>query len=140
MLFSTLNSTLFAAVVNAAKAKAAGHPAWVRAIEKAAEQVDSNPWIHEDGDALLIASATGNEIYRANGTCQCKAFLNGKPCWHRAAAQLVKRYREVEAQRQAEQLAQSAAPSAWPMTPLYNEAYHRRERAVRSYCVSDRAY
>ncbi|MET0466768.1 MAG: SWIM zinc finger family protein [Chitinophagaceae bacterium] len=51
--------------------------------------------MHFDGHALLILSDS-NEIYTANGTCQCKAFQNGRrPCWHRAAARLVKRYTEA---------------------------------------------
>jgi hypothetical protein len=50
--------------------------------------------MHIDGDALLILSGS-NEIYRANGTCQCKAFSHGHPCWNRAAARLVKRYMEA---------------------------------------------
>jgi hypothetical protein len=38
-----------------------------------------------DGDNLLVLSPS-NEIYRANCTCECKAFTLGQPCWHRAAA------------------------------------------------------
>jgi hypothetical protein len=51
--------------------------------------------MHIDGDALLILSGS-NEIYRANGTCQCKAFSHGQPCWHRAAARLIERYNEAQ--------------------------------------------
>ncbi len=50
-------------------------------------------FMHYDGHALVILSES-NEIYSANGTCQCKAFAHGKPCWHRAAARLVTRYNE----------------------------------------------
>jgi hypothetical protein len=50
--------------------------------------------MHFDGDALLVLSESG-EIYRANGACQCKAYANSQPCWHRAAARLVKRYNET---------------------------------------------
>jgi hypothetical protein len=67
---------------------------WQTAIGKAKLQIESNPYLHLDGDALLILSPS-NEIYRANGTCQCKAFEKGFPCWHRAAARLVKRYNET---------------------------------------------
>jgi hypothetical protein len=67
---------------------------WQTAIAKAKQQLESNPFMHFDGDALLILSDS-NEIYRANGTCQCKAFRNNQPCWHRAAARLVKRYNEA---------------------------------------------
>ena len=67
---------------------------WQTAIAKAKAQIESNPYLHFEGDALLILSDS-NEIYRANGTCQCKAFRNNQPCWHRAAARLVKRYNEA---------------------------------------------
>ena len=67
---------------------------WQTAIAKAKVQIESNPYLHFDGDALLILSDS-NEIYRANGTCQCKAYANDQPCWHRAAARLVKRYNEA---------------------------------------------
>ncbi len=67
---------------------------WQTAIAKAKRQIEDNPFMHFDGDALLILSDS-NEIYRANGTCQCRAYVNGQPCWHRAAARLVKRYNEA---------------------------------------------
>jgi hypothetical protein len=74
---------------------AAGSRRWEVAIVKAKQQIESNPYMHFDGDALLILSPESSEIYRANGTCQCKAFTHGQPCWHRAAARLVKRYNET---------------------------------------------
>jgi hypothetical protein len=64
---------------------------WQMAITKAKSELESNPYMHIDGDALLILSPSG-EIYSANGACQCKAFANNQPCWHRAAARLVERY------------------------------------------------
>jgi len=67
---------------------------WQMAITKARAELEANPYMHLDGDALLILSDS-NEIYRANGTCQCKAYAHGQPCWHRAAARLVKRYMEA---------------------------------------------
>jgi hypothetical protein len=67
---------------------------WQTAIAKAKQQLDENPYLHFDGEALLILSPSG-EIYSANGTCQCKAYLSGQPCWHRAAARLIKRYNEA---------------------------------------------
>lgn len=67
---------------------------WRTAIVKAKQQIESNPYIHFDGQALLILSPSG-EIYTANGTCQCKAYMSGQPCWHRAAARLVERYNET---------------------------------------------
>jgi len=82
-------------VVAAAKAKAANSPAWLRAIEKAHTHLIENPYISETEDGLLILSDSG-KTYHANGICQCKAWEFGRrPCWHRAAAQLVRRYREA---------------------------------------------
>jgi hypothetical protein len=49
--------------------------------------------MHYDGHALIILSPS-NEIYEANGACQCRAFKNHQPCWHRAAARIVERYQE----------------------------------------------
>jgi len=67
---------------------------WQMAIAKAKQEIESNPFMHFDGHALIILSAS-NEIYSANGTCQCKAYAHGQPCWHRAAARIVERYNEA---------------------------------------------
>jgi hypothetical protein len=68
---------------------------WQMAIVKAKQQIESNPYMHYDGHALLVLSPSG-ELYSANGTCQCKAYQHGNPCWHRAASRLVQRYTEDE--------------------------------------------
>jgi hypothetical protein len=81
------------AVIQEAFDKVGSNRRWQTAIVKAKRQLESNPYIHHDGAALLILSDS-NEIYRANGTCQCKAYQSGNPCWHRAAARLVERYME----------------------------------------------
>jgi hypothetical protein len=86
-----LDANRLAEVVQAAFDKATGSRRWQMAIARAKVELESNPYIHRDGSALLILSPS-NEIYRANGTCQCKAFAHGQPCWHRAAARLVERY------------------------------------------------
>jgi hypothetical protein len=102
-----LNITQLEQVIETAKAKAANSPRWLAAIEKAAEQLISNPYISEiDDHSLLIASATGNDIYISNGSCQCKSFQYGKPCWHRSAARLVQLYREAES-------ASASQPLSW---------------------------
>lgn len=88
-----LNEERMSAVVQEAFDKVAGSRRWQTAIAKAKQQIETNPYIHFDGAALLILSDS-NEIYRANGVCQCKAFEQGQPCWHRAAARLVQRYLE----------------------------------------------
>lgn len=88
-----LNEERMAAVIQEAFDKVADSRRWQTAIARAKQQIESNPFLHFDGEALLILSPS-NEIYRANGVCQCKAFEQGYPCWHRAAARLVERYME----------------------------------------------
>lgn len=68
---------------------------WTNAINKAAEELLNNPFVHFRGDCLVIWSASG-EVYEANGICQCAAYLSGQPCRHRAAYKLMKRYIERE--------------------------------------------
>lgn len=89
-----LNADRLAAVVQAAFDRAQGSCRWEHAIVKAKQQLESNPFIHFDGSALLVLSDS-NAIYRANGSCQCRAFAQGQPCWHRAAARIIERYREA---------------------------------------------
>jgi hypothetical protein len=74
--------------------KVSGNWRWETAIAKAKAQLEWNPYMHFDGQSLLILSPSG-EIYTANGTRQCKAYRSGQPCWHCAAARLVKRYNET---------------------------------------------
>jgi hypothetical protein len=88
-----INEETMRAVAVEAFDKAEGSGRWQRAIAKAVEQIRENPYIHFDGDAALILSPS-NEIYSANGACQCKAYAKGQPCWHRATARLLKRYEE----------------------------------------------
>ncbi|MCI0338816.1 MAG: hypothetical protein L0226_14670 [Acidobacteria bacterium] len=87
-----------------AKAKAANHPAWVRAIERAAQVLRENPYIEllENGDVLFL-SATSNTLYQINGKCAaengqpCKGYTyNNGVCYHRAIKQLIVRYLEAE--------------------------------------------
>ncbi len=59
----------------------------------------------EADKSLLIWSQKSNNIYTANGVCQCHAFEQGSPCFHRAAARLVRLYMETEnAPVQAEEI------------------------------------
>ena len=90
-----LNEERMRRIAQQAFDKAEGSKRWQHAIAKAVGQLRDNPYVHFDGEALLILSDS-NEIYSANGTCQCPAFEKGFPCWHRAAARLVKRYFEAQ--------------------------------------------
>jgi hypothetical protein len=68
---------------------------WINAIGKAAVEFETNPFLSWDSDSKhLIIWSKSNEIYEANGTCQCRAFEQGLPCYHRALARLIQRYFE----------------------------------------------
>jgi hypothetical protein len=68
---------------------------WINAIGKATVEFESNPFIAWDAENRhLTIWANSNEIYEANGTCQCRAYLEGFPCYHRALARLIQRYFE----------------------------------------------
>ena len=90
-----LNEERMQQIAQAAFEKAEGSKRWQHAIAKAVAQLRDNPVMHFDGEALLILSDS-NQIYSANGVCQCKAFEAGQPCWHRTAARLVRRYFEAQ--------------------------------------------
>jgi len=72
---------------------------WINAIAKAVVEIEENgvfmTWQEAD-KSLLIWSQKSNNIYTANGVCQCRAFEQGSPCFHRAAARLVRLYMETE--------------------------------------------
>ncbi|HEX8920653.1 MAG TPA: hypothetical protein VF766_04205 [Pyrinomonadaceae bacterium] len=88
-----VDQSRFEQVISAAIESASDNRRWTNAIRKAVEQIETNPYLHMQDGALLVLSSS-NEIYTANGTCQCKAYMSGQPCWHRAAARLLKRYQE----------------------------------------------
>ena len=71
---------------------------WINAIAKATAQIELHGEFMNYDTAenhLVIWSQDSNEIYTANGVCQCKAFERGAACWHRAAARLVRLYLEL---------------------------------------------
>jgi hypothetical protein len=75
---------------------AANGKRWINAIAKAVIEIENNPFMSFDArsHSLLMMSNASNKIYTANGTCQCRAFENGYPCKHRAAARLCAIYVE----------------------------------------------
>ncbi len=94
-----LNLTIWNQTIETAKAKAAGNPRWLTAIEKAADAVINGKWIiTELVDGCMITTESG-ETYKANGHCQCQAFAHGQACKHRAAARLIDLYNETLAAR-----------------------------------------
>jgi len=92
------NETKFKTTIETALNNAAKFPRWQNATKKAVAQIEDNAEFMEFDEKenyLLIWSPGSNEIYTANGVCQCKAFEQGYPCWHRAAARLVRNYHEL---------------------------------------------
>jgi len=69
---------------------------WINAIARATAEIEINPYMtyNHDSKSLLMMSDTSNEIYNANRTCSCKAYSQGFPCRHRAAARLITIYIE----------------------------------------------
>jgi hypothetical protein len=92
-----LNSSTLAAVVEKATHDAVNHPRWLTAIGRAIVELDSNPWIERNDHGGLTIGSPSGECYAANGVCQCRAFEFKIPCWHRAAARIVRLCDEREA-------------------------------------------
>src|SRR5262245_27114336 len=80
------------ATVAKAKAKAPRH--FHTHIDAADTMMQENPFIWEVPGGLEILSETSGKRYFAGISCQCEAWKRGKPCKHRTAARLVRRYRE----------------------------------------------
>ena len=88
----------FDAVLTTALTKVENNSRWTKAINKAVIEIEANGEFMTYDEAenyLLIWSQGSNEIYSANGVCQCKAFEQGFPCFHRAAARLIRNYMEL---------------------------------------------
>jgi hypothetical protein len=92
-----LNQETLKLVVEKAAHDAAQHPRWLQAIGRAIVELDSNPWIERNDHGGLTIGSPSGECYAANGVCQCRAFEFKIPCWHRAAARLVRTHDEKEA-------------------------------------------
>lgn len=105
-----LDCTIFSAVVDKAMQDAAAHPRWLTAINRAVVECLSNPYMERGDHGLIIGSESG-KCYAANGICQCTAFTYGQPCWHRAAARLVRLHdeRQAKAEIDADQAQRRAA-------------------------------
>ncbi len=71
---------------------------WINAIAKAVIEIEENgAFMNYDAECnyVVIWSQKSNEVYSANGKCQCRAFERGFACWHRAAARLIRLYLEL---------------------------------------------
>ncbi len=123
-----LNSSTLQAVADQALIDASAHPRWVNAIRRAFEEVDSNPYLERQDGHLLIGSPSG-ALYAANGVCSCEAYTHGKkPCWHRAAARLVRLHDEA-LDRQPSVAAQ--APDVFPLNLPDDDRVEESNRLAR---------
>ena len=87
-----LNSQIFTATIEAAKAKAANRPEVLRAIDCAVVEIQkASYWSFPDG-VLTIKSTTSGEIYRVDSAHTCPA--HSKTCKHNIARLLMIRYSE----------------------------------------------
>lgn len=83
------------AAINAALSKVRD-PRWTRAIERAALHLSTGRFLF-DGTFAVLPSATTNQTYTVDShtlDCPCKAT---GPCWHAAAALLLRRAAERHA-------------------------------------------
>jgi hypothetical protein len=119
-----LHLTTLNTVASKALADAADHPRWINAIGRAMVELTTNPWIERsaEGHGLIIGSTSG-KCYTSNGVCQCEAYTHGKkPCYHRAAARLVRLHDEAIERTQAT-IRTNRAEAARAATALMNELY-----------------
>lgn len=75
---------------------------WIKAIAKAVAHIEQNGEFMDydtKENHLIIWSQESDKIYSANGVCQCTAYTDGikyrrvaYPCFHRAAARLIRNY------------------------------------------------
>lgn len=96
---------------------------WITAIAKGIAMLEKDPtFIHwQAEDKSLLIWSDSNEIYSANGVCQCRAYAEGIqtrnkpfPCKHRALARIVRLYFELQEKpvRQADENSAAAKPQA----------------------------
>lgn len=145
-----LNHSIFTAVVEQARRDAAQHPRWLKAINRAVAELENNPYIERQDGSLLIASSTSSEIYSANGICQCVAYTGvdsktgirlhngGQPCWHRAAARLVRRHDEQQAIAETAQRILAALEVSQPVAT--ETVVERGARRAKAYAEIDELY
>jgi hypothetical protein len=93
-----MNITKIKAAAEIAKSKTSDKR-WIAAINKAVAGVESGWIVTYETHGIMVT--TENGTYRANGSCQCKAFAVNTPCKHRALARLVEMADEMEAAERA---------------------------------------
>jgi len=74
---------------------------WKNAIRKAKSQLlkhsEFMTWFADDKELLIFSQESAdNGVYTSNGVCECKAFFENVPCWHRALSRMMRNYYEAE--------------------------------------------
>jgi hypothetical protein len=110
-----LDAEFIVAAVHNARERVGDDGRWSRAIDKAAVWIVGQDALVYDGDTselIGVGSATSDRVYSPSPlSCQCEAFAKSSPCWHRAAALLVKWAAGLKAKEQLEDVAVRLA--AW---------------------------
>ena len=96
-----MNTKIWSETVEEAKGKAAGSPAWLRAIEKADQSLRrfSTYWSFDatKGELRIMSGSNAGHLYVITNITEhtCPAMAGGhKVCYHRAAYRLMCRYVE----------------------------------------------
>ena len=90
-----LNTQIWQQTVSAAKVAVSNNSQWLRAIERADNEIRRARYWSFDGSTLTIQSTTSNKMYRVDDHHTCEACANGhRACKHRAARKLMQRYTE----------------------------------------------
>ncbi len=85
-----LNTTTWHQAINEAKAKSAGKPAILRAIDRAVIEISRSKYWSFDGQTLRIQSTTSRKLYIVDESHTCEA--QSKTCKHHVARRLLARY------------------------------------------------
>jgi hypothetical protein len=95
-VLQAVNRATVAQALQQARLQSAEHQAWLNAINRASLFLAAEQW-QFDGETLIIASATteGTRYHVTAHTCECRAGMKGRPCWHRAAARLLVKASEI---------------------------------------------
>lgn len=128
---ATIIDALIEVVVPSARHDAANDSRWLNAIDAAYDWLLHQDTVSYDpaSHSLEVASAThAGRIYRANGACQCRTYAEDHACWHRAAARLVRRALEHNAEA-AQAQAQVEAWQAAELTAHTAEIYETLAQA-----------
>lgn len=112
-----LNTKIFNATVETAKAKSSNNPAMLRAIDRAVKEINrSKYWAFDSTtNVLKLMSTTSSKLYVVDDAHTCDA--KSKTCKHLVARRLMQRYTEALGLAVAEgKRAAGNAPMAWSAT------------------------